>query len=165
MAPLHDRMEAGLAMAAEGRYEEMEKAFRRILAEQPFYGRRAEMVPGYVAYGDELVESRDLDRAALMFKVAERLDVDGKHADAIAARLLLTEGLRSIEEGAPDAQPLRMALERDPDLELAGETLEQVERLDAKRRIGRYRIMGALGIGSAAIIVLVLLVIRRLGDS
>jgi hypothetical protein len=149
MAPLHDRMEAGLAMAAEGRYEEMEKAFRRILAEQPFYGRRAEMVPGYVAYGDELVESRDLDRAALMFKVAERLDVDGKHADAIAARLLLTEGLRSIEEGAPDAQPLRMALERDPDLELAG----------------RYRIMGALGIGSAAIIVLVLLVIRRLGDS
>jgi hypothetical protein len=162
MAPLHDRMEKGLELASEGKLEEMEDAYRRILAEQPLYGRRAEMVPGYMAYGAQLLESGDLDGAALMFKVAERLDEGGEQADAIRARLHLIEGLTAIEEGAPDAHPLRQALELDPELKLARETLDDVEQMDRRRRISRYRIMGAVGIGSAAIIVLVLLIIRRL---
>ncbi|MBW2262936.1 MAG: hypothetical protein JRG91_13245 [Deltaproteobacteria bacterium] len=162
MAPLNDRMNKGLELARTGKLEEMEKAFRRILAEQPLYGLRAEMVPGYMAYGSQLMTSGDLDDAALMFKVAERLDGGATHSDAIRARLHLIDGLTAIEEGAPDAHPLRRALELDPELELARETLGDVEQMDRRRRISRYRIMGAVGIGSAALIVLVLLIIRRL---
>jgi hypothetical protein len=162
MAPLDSRMENGLKLAGESKFEEMEEAYRRILAEQPFYGRKAEMVPGYMAYGSQLVEAGDLHRAELMFKVAQRLDDGGEWADAIAARLYLVEGLEAIEEGAPDAHPLRKALEHDPKLKTAKERLDEVEQMDRRRRIGRFRIMGAIGIGSAALIILVLLVIRRL---
>ena len=162
MAPLTDRMDGGLELARSGKLEEMEEAYRRILAEQPLYGRRAEMVPGYIAYGTQLMESGKLDDAALMFKVAERLDGGGERTNAIRARLHLIEGLEAIEEGAPDAHPLRRALELDPELKLARKTLDDVEQMDRRRRISRYRIMGAVGIGSAALIVLVLLIIRRL---
>lgn len=163
MAPLNERMERGLELAREGKFEQMEQTFRRILAEQPSYGRKAEMVPGYMAYGALLLEENDLDRAALMYKVSQRLDDAGEHGDAIQARLLLIEGLAAIDEGAPDAHPLRRALELDPGLEEARERLEDVEQMDRRRRISRYRIMGAVGIGSAALVILVLLVIRRLG--
>jgi Tfp pilus assembly protein PilF len=162
MAPLHDRMQAGLKLAEEGKYEQMEETFRRILAEQPFYGRRAEMIPGYMAYGWQRLEAGDLEQASLMYRVALRLDEEGSYTQGIEARLHLIEGLEAIEEGAPDAHSLRQALEKDPDLELAEETLAEVERLDERARISRYRIMGAVGIGSAALVVLALLIIRRL---
>jgi hypothetical protein len=162
MAPLDEKMDEGLAAAAAGDFETMAAVYREILARQPFFGRRQEMVEGYMAYGARLLDERELDRAMLMYKVAQRLDVAGEHSPAVEARLLLIEGLRAIEEGAPDAHPLRRAVELDPELELAAVTLAEVERLDRKRRIGRYRVLGAMGIGSAALIVLMLIAIRRL---
>ncbi len=162
MAPLDGEMDAALALAQAGKLEEMEKAYRSILARQPFYGRRTEMIPGYVSFGERLLEDGDLDRAALMFKVAQRLDEPGERGKAIAGRLWLIEGLRSVEEGAPDSYPFEKALENDPGLDRARSNIAEIERLDRRHRTGRYRMMGAVGIGSAALIALALLVLRRI---
>jgi len=162
MAPFHDRMQEGLGYAESGEYEKMEKAYREILAEQPSYGRKAEMVPGYMAYGAALIDAGDLERATLMYKVSLRLDADGDHTKEARARLHLIDGLRSVDEGAPDLWSFEKALDMDPGLDVAKEHVAELERLDRKREIGRYRILGALGIGSAALILLGILVIWRL---
>ncbi len=162
MAPLDEKMQEGLSLAAAGDFEKMEKVYQEILARQPFFGRRAEMVSGYLAYGAKLTSTGDIDRATLMYKVAQRLDVTGTHERHITARLYLLEGLLAIEQGAPDAHPLRQAIEIDPDLEMARDRLAEVERLSHRHRIGRLRILGAAGIGMAALMVLALLAIRKL---
>lgn len=165
MAPLNEKMNEGLEHAEKGEFLEMEKVFREILARQPFFGRRQEMVPGYMSYGQQLLDDHHLERAMLMYKVAQRVDAQGAFTDPIKARLLLIEGLMAIDEGAPDTHPLEEAIRLDPDLKLAKETLAEVKRLDHRRKISRYRILGALGIGSAALIILSLLIVRRLGQT
>jgi hypothetical protein len=105
----------GLAAAADGRFAEMEEVFGAVLGREPEYPRRAEMVPGLLAYGEKLLADGDVLQARRVLRMASYLVPAGHPQGArIRAHLDYLEGLRRRDLGFPDPDPFRRAAAADP---------------------------------------------------
>jgi hypothetical protein len=116
LEPLDALLTRGLVAAREKRWADMDATFGAILGREPEYPRRAEMVPGLLAYGEELLAKGDVLEARRVLRLAGYLAPAGDvRAARIQAHLAYLEGLRRRDLGFPDAQPFQEAAKLDPE--------------------------------------------------
>lgn len=99
--------EAKAALAA-GDLQKMAQGYDQILAENPEFDGRAEMVPGYRQYA-KAVASEDPDAALLALRRAHRIDPDETSRKQTEAGLLLLQAKGLKEQGFIDSELLRRA--------------------------------------------------------
>lgn len=99
--------EAKAAFAA-GDLKKMAEGYDQILAQNPDFDGRAEMVPGYRKYAKS-VASQDPSSALLALRRAERIDPDEKSRKETEAELLLLEAARLKKAGFIDSELLERA--------------------------------------------------------
>jgi len=115
LEPLDALLAQGLAAAREGRFGEMDELFGAILGREPEYPRRAEMVPGLLAYGEKLLADGDVLEARRILRLTGYLIPEGDaRAARVRAHLAYLEGLRRRDLGFPDPAPFREAAALDP---------------------------------------------------
>jgi len=120
-----------------------------ILAQDPFYGRRSEMAPGYLALARTLMAERRFAEAAGWLRQARALAPAGSGRDVEAA-LALCEGLLQLESGGTDVAALERALALDRGQVQAQTALRQIKL----RRFGRTLRRAAPVAGALSVLVL-----------
>ena len=125
------RVHAGLVLAAAGNFAEAVAAFDDVLARQPEWDRKGELVPAYVFYAETMMES-DPKRAAGLLERALSLDPGGPRSAQIESALALLEGRALRARGITDLEPFRRALAKDPGNAMA--SLEVARMLDERHR-------------------------------
>ena len=140
----------GLSAFISGDLESMKQRFDRALAIHPSLGRRAEMAPGYGAYGQTLLEKGDLEAAAAAFSRALRLGPDDTNAHAWQSRLAFIRSDQQLQAGVLDLDGYREALELDPSNSQAAAALDRLggawlERLRARKKLARVGSVLLLG--------------------
>jgi hypothetical protein len=138
----------------------MATTFDRILARDPSFERRGDMVPGWLAYAKSLRES-DGPRAMAVLRRVLRIDPHGEHAREAEAELRYLEAVEWEGHGVTDDSGYRRALELDP---THAEAKKALERLSARhvatsRKFVRYGI--GLGLIGALILTIAALLLRR----
>jgi len=161
LAPLNAKMEKGLAHAAKKEFDGMEEAFRAILAAQPLYERKGEMVPGYLAMARQAIGKKNFAKASRAVRVARRVNGDPARAGSIMALQLYVDGMMELAEGVADPEIMRQALALDPGLEEARAALDDIEQIYRGRKIRGYRVAAAGGIACTALLLLLLIVFKR----
>jgi hypothetical protein len=161
MAPLVKKLEEGLALAGEKKYDEMEKRFREILALQPMFERKSEMVKGYMDAARHYIKHHGYDRASFLLRVARRINSDPEKDDKIHAMIYYTDAMRDLEDGVADPDLMRKAVKLDPEFEEAGDKLEEIEKIYRGRKIKGYKILAAGGIGTTALLILLLILLKK----
>ena len=162
LAPLNEKMQKGLQAAKEKKFDEMETTFRGILALQPLYERKTEMVPGYMEAARYNVDRGNLEKASFLLRTARRLNADSEKADKILAMFYYVEGLRSLEDGIADPELMKKALGHDPAFEDAKSKLRDIEKIYRGRKIKGYRMLAAGGIGATALLLLLIIILKKL---
>jgi tetratricopeptide (TPR) repeat protein len=151
------RVEAGLAFAEAGHYPEAVADFDDVLARQPDWDRKAELVPAYV-FDAEALMATDKKLAASLFEKALALDPGGPRAPQIKGALALLEGEALEARGISDEEPFRRALALDPSNEAAAAALDRMSaEATARRRKWEHRFMEA-GAGLLALSAIILFV-------
>lgn len=161
MAPMIKKLEEGLASAKDKKYDQMEQRFREILALQPMFERKSEMVQGYMDAAHHYIENRNYDKASFLLRVARRINSDPKREDKIQAMIYFTDAMRDLNDGVADPELMRKAVKLDPDFEEAEAKLEEIEKIYRGRKIKGYRILAAGGIGMTALLILLLILLKR----
>jgi len=154
-------MERGLELAGEEQWGEMMSCYDKILGRWPQYERRAEMVPGMIAYSEVLdtqnkrIAARDLVHQALL------LDPEGERANELRGKLLRQEIEAELERGVADLTDLQR-------LESLGHDSDQVEELSTRirNRTERfaprfYKTVAAVGLAVIGFALLGFLVMRQ----
>jgi hypothetical protein len=158
-AELYGILDQGLAAYRAGQLEAMASAFDQVLARAPAFERRAEMVPGWLAYAKSLEESYRA-RAMEVLRKALRVASDGPSAPAVASQLLYLETLGLAEHGVIDEGGYRRALELDPNNADARVALQEV--VDARRARSRVAMLyGTVGAGAAVLLVAAMVFLLR----
>lgn len=149
------RVKSGLSLTAEGKLEEAVAAFDDVLARQPDWDKKAELVPAYVFLGQSLVAT-DPSRARFLLEKALRLDPAGPRAPEVESALAFLEGKELEKRGIADVEPFRRALEKDPSNAAAGAELLRLaeENLATEKRWNRR-----LWMAGAALVMLSFLVL------
>lgn len=149
-------LDAGLAKQNDGKLEEAIVSFDEVLARQPLLDRRAEMVPGYIAWAMSL-EDKDRPAALSYLRRAVRIDEAGPRAHEARAELQALEGEELVARGIADTEPFEQALALDP---ANARAKSQLDRLHAQTQTSRshgWRLTGAaivLALSLAGIAVL-----------
>jgi tetratricopeptide (TPR) repeat protein len=123
---VHALMEQGLADEAQGRHEEAVATFEKVLARQPLFERRAEMVPAFVLYAQSKEES-DRPSAEAYYRVARRLAPDGPRASQVESALDFLEGEDLSAKGIEDPELFRRSADEDPGNAKAHEKVARIE--------------------------------------
>lgn len=159
-AQVEQAMSEALEHTRAARYEEMLAGFDQILGRWPQYERRAEMVPGLVAFADRLEAAGDRARARDLLHQALVLAPEGDAARVIRARLLLVQVEADLARGVADPVKLRR-------IEELGLESERTAALDQRIRSRTetppptyYRMVAAVGLALFGLGCLGLLVIR-----
>ena len=149
------RVRAGLALAEQGRFADAVADFDDVLARQPDWDRKAELVPPYVFYAESLLDS-DPRAARELLQKAQRLDPSGPRSAQVESALALLEGRDLQHRGITDPEPFRRALALDPGNVAASTELSRMEDdARSRKRAWDRRFMaggGALAIASALIL-------------
>ena len=148
-------LDDGLAAQKDGKLDEAVALFDKVLARQPLFERRAEMVPGYVQYAQSL-EERDRPAALAYFRKASRLDPTGPHAGQIDSAITTMEAEDLAARGLADADMFRRALVLDPGNAKARADLDRLE-VDAEAREDRVKRWIAVGAVLAIAILAIVL--------
>lgn len=106
MAQAEQAMEEGLRLAAARDYAAMLTRYDQVLSRWPRYERRSEMVPGLLAYAEELDGRRQREEATRLRARALLLAPEGADADALRARLELDDAERALARGIADPAQL-----------------------------------------------------------
>ena len=162
LAPLNEKMQQGLQAAEEKKFDEMEARFRGILALQPLYERKSEMVPGYMEAARHNVDNGNLEKASFLLRTARRLNAYPEKTDKILAMFYYVEGLRSLEDGIADPELMKKAIKLDPAFEDAKSRLKDIEKIYRSKKIKGYRMLAAGGIGATALLLLLIIVLKKL---
>jgi tetratricopeptide (TPR) repeat protein len=153
-------MDTGLTDEAGGNHEQAVEAFEKVLARQPSFERRAEMVPAFVLLARSK-EGTDRSAARAYYHAAARLSPDGPRAAQIASALDYLEAEDLLARGIRDVGLFRRASEEDPGNVKAREDLARLElEEDRQARVIR-RATEASGVFAAIVACLVLFVGRR----
>lgn len=141
--------------------EKAVEAFDKILARAPSIERRSEMVPAYVLLA-QAIETRQGERATLLYRKAADLDPASPRLPQIQAGLLALEGKSLRERGVIDEETLRRAVALDPANVIAQTELSAIERTRSLR-VERLTIVGFVGAGvcAAGLLLLLVLGLRR----
>jgi len=123
--------------------------FSTILGHDPFYRRRGEMAPSFVAWAQKRPEG---ERARLL-REAIALAPDAPDARRLEAEVAFLDGKAAIAAGRPDPVPFRRALALNPDHAGARAQLASIEG----GRRHRHWLEGAL-VAVAALLLLALVV-------
>jgi tetratricopeptide (TPR) repeat protein len=156
-------MAQGLKAAQDGKPDEMLRAFDRVLAIAPRYGRRKDMVPGLLARAEELLRAGDHDDEAIaLLRKAHRLDPEGSHARRIGAHLAYLDGRQWMDRGLLDRAPFEQALALDPQHPLAREAVTEIDGVArGERRVRKLPLQIGISLGVVAITALLWLLRRR----
>jgi hypothetical protein len=139
------RVHEGLAAMNEGRLAEAVADFDDVLARQPDWDRKAEMVPAYVFYAQS-VATTARSAARSNFEKALRLDPSGPRHAQIASALAVLEGRDLKDRGVQDEGPFRRALQLDPGNADAQAEIAQIEDARiAREQRWRGRLIEASG--------------------
>lgn len=128
LADSRERFAEGMKAFADGRLQEMEKAFYDVLKKEPMYPKRNEMAAGFAALADSLDDDEhDKKEAALRMVLRVSDDATSPAARLATARLmwLRSKPLREAGLAAPEFYQRILAL--DPSFENASEVLEQLQ--------------------------------------
>ncbi len=142
-------LDAGLAAARDGRNDEMLSRFEWVLARHPLFERRTEMVEPLVRYARQL-ERTDVARAAVLYRMALRVDPDGARASSIRGAILYLEAERALARGVADPELYRAAVNADPTHTRARSQFEAVAQVEVLRARQRRRTIGAVGLLAVA---------------
>ncbi len=140
---VHGLLDEGLAKEKEGRLEDAIAAFDKVLARQPMFERRGEMVAAYVAYADKIDES-DPPKALALYRKAARLWPEGPRAPHIEAEIAYLEGKELLGRGIADVEPFKRALTLEPGHEKARAELTRLES-NVEERQEKVRALAAAG--------------------
>jgi tetratricopeptide (TPR) repeat protein len=152
-------MDRGLAAEGEGKHEEAVESFQRVLARQPLFERRAEMVPAFVLLAQSK-EDADRQAAEELLRVAARLSPDGPRAQQVASALDYLEGEDLLSRGIEDARLFRRAAQEDPGNVKAHDELARIAMAESRRSLTLERYTEACG-GLAAVVCGVVLIAGR----
>jgi hypothetical protein len=121
-----------------------------ILAQDPFYGRRAEMAPGLYALGRARLAERKYAQAAGWLRQASILS-PFEAKSVVDAELALSEGLAEVARGGDDSAPLERALALDPGSSPARLALMQFQERRVRNRFRRHAplVAGLILLGGA----------------
>jgi len=129
----------GLAQEAAGQHEAAVSDFEKVLARQPLFERRAEMVTGFVLAAKSK-EDTDPIAAAAYYRTAERLSPDGPRAGQARSALLSLEGEDLLADGVTDEHLFQLAATLDPGNLKAHAELARIQARSAERerKVRRY---------------------------
>ena len=127
-------LSAGRARAQAGDLKGAIDHFGWILAHDPNFARRGEMVEAYLRYGEALRRARRIPEALGYLRQAVDLDPSGPHAHEAAARVALLDGVQALAHGRAEPELFRRALALDPSLAEAKGLLERAEALRDRRK-------------------------------
>jgi len=158
LAQVHEYFEAGMAAQKKGDYDAARQAFDKVLAHNPMFDRRDEMVDGYVAYASQ-ADEKHLTQALLALRRAERINGEPKRQAKLESLRLTLEAEALLGQNLADQSLFRKALELDPENQRARQGIAMIERGERIRRpeYSRYYGAGAIGIVGIAGILLILL--------
>jgi hypothetical protein len=140
----------------------MVRAFHQVLARSPRFERRRDMVPGLLAAGEELLREEERDgEAAVLLRLARRLDPEGPHSRRIQAHLAYLEGKQTLEMGVAEPELFEAALRLDAEHPLAREALEDLTSAAEGRKARRIPLLIGIGLGILALFVLLLTIGRQ----
>jgi len=131
-----------------------------VLANNPMFDKRDEMVDGYVAYATQLSEDR-LQDAVVALRRAERINSNPKRQPALESLRLTLEGEQWLERGVADQSLFRKALELDPSNQRARQDIALIERGERQQQPEHSRYYGAGAIGAVALLAILLIVLWR----
>ncbi len=149
--------ESGKAAYKQGNLLEMCKAYDRVLAENPMFERRDEMVPGYVDFA-RAAKPEQLAEARLALARAARLSRDPDELHRIQSLQLTLEGERLLQTGLADQTLFRRALDLDAENARAQQRLESIERGEPSKTQKTFNRYGAAGIIGAVALVSILVI-------
>lgn len=167
MAQAEQAMEEGLRLAAARDYPAMLSRFEQVLARWPRYERRGEMVPGLLAFADELDGRRQRAQAARLRARALLLVPEGAEADALRARLQLDDAERALARGIADPAQLDRIERAAPGVGGARIAALRARIADRTERHSPYfyRLVAVVGLALFALGCLGLFVVRAvIGD-
>ena len=148
------RVRAGLALAQEGRFQDAVADFDDVLARQPDWDRKGELVPAYVFYAQSLLDS-DPKRARDLFEKARRLDPGGPRAPQVGSSLALLEGRELAARGIDEEEPFRRALALDPGNVAAAAEIERIdEEGRSRKKIWERRLLGGGVLALVSVLIL-----------
>jgi tetratricopeptide (TPR) repeat protein len=149
------RVHAGLALADAGHFAEAVADFDDVLARQPDWDRKEELVPAYVFQAQAMMAT-DRKQAETLFEKALALDPAGPRAKQIESALALLEGEALEARGVTDEEPFRRALTLDPGNAAAGAALQRMaDEAGARQKTWEHRFVFA-GAGLAVLSALIL---------
>ena len=160
LAEVYKLMDDGVAFAAAGKLVEAVEAFDKVLARQPLFDRRKEMVKTYVARSREMPADKREESLALLRK-AVRLDPKTPDATKLQAEIAYLEGAVLMDQGTPDKLLFKKALDLDPSHERAKIALASLDDHVAPQKDFTKRYAAAAGLGLAALLAMILLYRRK----
>lgn len=163
LAPFNKKLEEGLKYAKEHKYEKMEKVFKEILAIDPMYDRRSEMVDGYLLAIKYYIRRGKLEKAHSMLTVVRRINEDPERNNKILSLIYYVEGLLNLTEGIADPYMMKKAISLDPSFKDAKAMLKKIERIYRGRVIRGYRLLAITGIGITSVGLIILIIIIQTG--
>jgi tetratricopeptide (TPR) repeat protein len=126
-------LEDGLRKYNESKLEDATADFDKVLARQPLLDRRAEMVPAYVLFAQQ-IEDGDRPRALALFRKALRLDPEGPRVGQVQSEIAYLEGMDLLGRGIADADTFRRALALDGGNAKARAELDRLEAASEVRQ-------------------------------
>jgi hypothetical protein len=137
------RVRAGEALAEAGNFAQAVSDFDDVLARQPDWNRKSELVPAYVFDAKSLV-STDPKGAASLFEKALALDPQGPRSAQIKAALAVIEGTSLVARGIEDEEPFRRALTLDPGNAAAtAQLLRMADQTRERKQLWKQRFVEA----------------------
>jgi len=161
LAELYVILDQGLAAYQAGQLEAMAGAFDRVLARAPSFDRRADMVPGFLAYAKSL-RTVDRPRAMSVLRKVQYIDPTGPNAAQAASELLYLETTDWAEHGVVDESGFRRALELDPNNTDARAALDALSAAHRARTTVAWRMSIVFLLAVALLTAGVITVMRRM---
>lgn len=140
---VHGLMDEGLAKEKEGKLEDAVAAFDKVLARQPMFERRGEMVGAYVAMAEKIGES-DTPKSLGLYRKAVRLWPESPRVTHIEAEIAYLEGKELLARGIADVEPFKRALTLEPTHDKARAELNRLET-NVEERQEKVRALAAAG--------------------
>jgi tetratricopeptide (TPR) repeat protein len=156
---VYARLDEGLAKQQSGDIDAAIADFENVLARQPVLDRRAEIVPGYVAYA-ELLEQTDRAGALQYLRGALRLDDADSRSNRVRSEIRYLEGEELISRGVGDTEPFEQALALDPQNAHARAKLDDLRAGVEFRRARERRFAAAVIVAGLALLTIGVIVLR-----
>jgi hypothetical protein len=151
--------EAGNKAFAAGDLEAMRGAYDKLLAQNPEFEKKQELLQGYLQYGKRFALDKP-DRALLALRKAERLGAGGDLENRIKSLRFTIEAEGLADRHIADRILLKRAVELDPNNARAKEVLARVERGELPDD-GKSRYLAAIAIAVVALIAIAFILLRR----